>query len=431
MSGGAGKRILLLGADGFIGRHIAFHLRENGYQVLCSARNINALKGMGFESFQANLTDPQTTKPEFWQDAVKDCDAIINSAGLLNGTPAQMQAVHVDAPKALASLAAKNKIKFILISATGIEADTPFGNSKRAGEEAIKASGADHVILRPSMVLADSSYGGSSLLRALAAKSFITPLVGSGEQIFDPIHADDLGLTVREAIENKSLNGKTIYPCGPERVTQKQMLIRTRCWLGLKPVPTLAIPFFLSKILGYLGDILKLGPISSTAVAQLEHGVDADYAEFHKQTGLNIRSFSEILQQRPAGTQDLWHARLYLAKPAVRFALAFMWLVSGIFGFIMPAAEFTKDLAMLHLPEAAMPWLARGFGTIDLVIAFGMIFAIKLDSLAKFQLLMVGGYTIGLTLLAPNLWLEPYGGLLKNIPVLMLILIHVVLEKER
>lgn len=44
---------------------------------------------------------------------------------------------------------------------------------------------------------------------------------------------------------------------------------------------------------------------------------------------------------------------------------------------------------------------------------------------------MVAGYTSGLTLIAPALWAEPIGGLLKNLPILVLILIHRILEEER
>lgn len=43
----------------------------------------------------------------------------------------------------------------------------------------------------------------------------------------------------------------------------------------------------------------------------------------------------------------------------------------------------------------------------------------------------VGGYTLVFGLMIPTLWLEPYGGLLKNIPILLLILVHRILEEER
>lgn len=44
---------------------------------------------------------------------------------------------------------------------------------------------------------------------------------------------------------------------------------------------------------------------------------------------------------------------------------------------------------------------------------------------------MVLGYTLGLTLIAPALWLDPFGGLLKNLSIFALLLAHLALAEER
>lgn len=66
------RSVLILGADGFIGRHIAFGLRAKGYKVLCSARRTGALKEMGFSTLEADLTDPDCHHPDFWAPHVAD-----------------------------------------------------------------------------------------------------------------------------------------------------------------------------------------------------------------------------------------------------------------------------------------------------------------------------------------------------------------------
>lgn len=421
------KRVLLLGADGFIGRHIAYHLRQRGISLICVARDTRALQQMGFEVFQADLL----MLHDNWAAVLKRCDVIVNAAGLLNGAESDMHRVHVSAPAAIYRLGKDAGVsRIILISAVGIEADTAFGRTKTAGERVLQQSGLPHVILRPSMVLAETSYGGSSMLRALAAFPVLTPMVGDGQQQFDPIHADDLAEVVRMAITSDRLDGQIICPCGPERVTQAKMLEGLRGWLGRPKLRQIGVPLRLARWAGWLGDRLKLGPISTTAVAQLEQGVGADYAAFHAQTGLTPRGFSQMLAARPAGSQDLWHARLYLLRPLVRFGLLFMWLISGLVGLFLPAERFVDGLSGLGLPDMAITVAARGAGLVDLAIALGLLLAWKLRKLALAQLAMVGAYTVVFGLLVPGLWLEPYGGLLKNIPVLLLILIHRVLEEE-
>ncbi len=419
--------IFLLGADGFIGRHIATHLRQHGHHVTASARSVSALAQMGFSTFQADLT-----KPVNWAEALKGCDAIVNAAGLLNGSKEQMHAVHSKAPAALYAAAKKAGLrKIILISAVGIEANTPFARHRKAGEAVALASGLPTVILRPSMVLGEASYGGSSLLRALAALPLISPMVGDGAQAFDPIHADDLAATVRQTLESNDLNGQILSPCGPERVSQAEMLTATRAWLGRTPARARPIPLPIAHAMGWLGDKLKLGPISTAAVAQLEAGVAADYTTFTKATGQTPRGFSEILSARPAGTQDLWHARLYLLRPLIRFSLMFMWLISGLVGLFLPPERFLDGLSSVPFSGQALTIAARGAGLIDVAIAFGLLAAWRLPRLALLQLAMVGSYTLAFGLMAPALWLEPYGGLLKNIPILCLIWVHFILEEER
>ena len=52
-------------------------------------------------------------------------------------------------------------------------------------------------------------------------------------------------------------------------------------------------------------------------------------------------------------------------------------------------------------------------------------------AIALAQIALVLAYTAGLTLLAPALWLDPYGGLLKNLPILALLFAHLALVEER
>lgn len=82
------------------------------------------------------------------------------------------------APAALYGAAKRAGLrKIILISAVGIGANTPFARHRAEGETVALASGLPTTILRPSMVLGETSFGGSSLLRALAALPFVMPMV--------------------------------------------------------------------------------------------------------------------------------------------------------------------------------------------------------------------------------------------------------------
>jgi len=421
------RPVLVLGADGFIGRHIAFALRRRGREVIASARAPGRLARMGFRVVAADLADASTHDPGFWTPHLAGAD-LVNAAGLLTGSEAAFEAVQAAAPRA-AYAALGEGARGVLISAVGIEADTPFARWRREGEAAALAAG-KIAVLRPGLVVADTSFGGSSLLRALAALPVRTPVIGSGTQRFNPIHADDLAQVVAALLEAPPDPGPWEIG-GPERLTQAELLAAYRGWLGLPPVRQLAVPLPLARALGHLGDALQLGPVSATSVAQVDQGVEADERPLLSRLAARPRALSEVLAARPAGTQDLWQARLYLLKPLVRLTLAALWLVSGLLGLLLPASDFLPLLSGAGISDPLALALARGGGAVDLALGLALIrnWRPRLTGLA--QLAIVGAYSVGLTAFAPALWLAPMGGLLKNLPILALLLVHLALAEER
>ena len=420
--------VLILGADGFIGRHIAFGLRDRGWQVVASARRVKRLAAMGFETLQADLAAPEGWDAERWRPRLTGITHIVNAAGLLSGSDTAFEAVHLTTPKAIyAALPAG--ARGVLISAVGIDAaDTPFARYRREGE----ALAAEHglTILRPGLVLGDTSYGGSSLARALAALPLVTPVVGRGQQRFNPIHAGDLTAAIDHLLRAPPPPGPHEIG-GPEEVTLAEMLRGLRRWLGLPKRPLLKLPVAVARGLGRLGDAMRLGPISRTAVTQLETSVLARTSPALDALPEPPRGFSAFLMARPAGTQDLWQARLYLWRPGLRLVLAVLWLASGLIGLTLPAGDFLPLVAGTGLSDTALTWLARLGGLADLAIAAALLRGWRVRLMAGVQAAMVLTYTAAFTVLAPALWLLPLGGLVKNLPILALIAIHAILEDER
>ena len=96
-------RVLILGADGFIGRHLAFGLRAKGWQVLASARRTSRLRQMGFETLEVDLAKADAGHPEFWWQQLQGVTHVVNVAGVLSASEAIRTAVHVTTPEAIYS----------------------------------------------------------------------------------------------------------------------------------------------------------------------------------------------------------------------------------------------------------------------------------------------------------------------------------------
>jgi uncharacterized protein YbjT (DUF2867 family) len=418
-------RIMLLGANGFIGRHVLAELLAHGHEVVAVVRRITGVDRdvRGTQFIEIDLAD--AVKEADWTPHLSGVDLIVNAAGLLRGR--DMTAVHVTMPEALYAAAARAGVdRAILLSAISAREDVPtdYAQSKLAGEEVLRSSGLAWTILRPSLVYGDGSYGGTSLMRGIAGLPWLVPVPGKGDFAFTPIHARDLAAAVHIVCKAKGFAGQTLEPAGPETLTLRELLARYRAWLGFGRAQFLRIPMFVMHMLGRIGDVLGKGPVATNSLVQMVAGNGGDSKAFESAIGFAPASLGEALRDRPANVQDRWHARLFFLAPALKFVLVLMWIASALLGFFYGAGQAEQLVREIGLPVAWADPLRISGSVLDLGIAALVI----LDSRARWstlgQLVVVLGYTAVIGLALPQLWLDPLGPLLKNIPILVAILVH-------
>lgn len=402
-------RVLLLGAGGFIGRHIAFGLRASGWQVVACTRNTKRLVEMGFETAFADLTDPMFHSPTTWANHVTGITHIVNATTLLHGPEDTMTAIHTLGPMALYA-ALPEGVQGVLISGLDIHGDTPLAKHRRDGEALALA--AKLTVLRPGLVLGDTSY---------CALPF-APLTDSGHAPTNPLHASDLAIAVGELLQNPSAHPLDLG--GTETITHAQMHASYRAWLGLAPARTLPIPPQITPKIR-----AALSRLSGTSTQSLPQLADNEAALEHLTHP--PRAFSDFLWSRPANTQDLWQARLSLFKPALRLKLAFMWTLGGIIALFTPTADILAPFTNTSLPTETSVALTRSSAILSFILAAALLRNWHPKPTAYAQIALIAGATIAFTFISPSLWLLPFGGLLKNLPLLLLLIIHLSLLEER
>jgi len=134
--------------------------------------------------------------------------------------------------------------------------------------------------------------------------------------------------------------------------------------------------------------------------------------------GVEARSLENALAEVPSQTQDRWHARAYFWLPALRIALAVLWIASGALGLLLPpqavdAATLNGPLA----PSVALT-LARVGGGADLVLGVLCLVSWRPRLVYASMAALLMAYTISIGIFWPRHWLDPFGGLAKNIPLL-------------
>ena len=428
-------RVLVIGANGFIGSTVVGALRQAGIEVRCIVRNSATFvrRFPGTDTKELDLTTGAAKNIACWAGLLEGIDAVVNSAGVLQPEKrTEAWDVHHHAPAALYSACEKKGVRRVIhISAIGImESETTYAHTKRAGEESLKARDLDWTVLRPVVVVGDGSFGGSSLLRALAVCPFVTPVIGGNNTPMGIIHKDDLAAGIVELLRTGSGHREILEPSSADRLTLLEVVAAYRSWFGLPPRPVLRIPNWLATFMGHLGDVTRMHPITSTAVKQFRARLTGNASEFENVTGIKPSKLTELLAARPSESQDLWHARLFLLRPLIRMGLALLWLGSGLVGLFGYSALYQS------IVEQALPYNWSGTGVIiasliDLAVALALLFGWRLKLMAWIQVGLVLGYTAALGILAPGMWADPFGSLLKNIPILILLLVHRIVEEER
>jgi uncharacterized protein YbjT (DUF2867 family) len=427
-------RILLTGANGFIGRYLLAALVAAGHRVIPAVRRPRETDALlpAPDSIAVDLN--RDVRPEDWTARLAGVDAVVNCAGILQARPGQsIAAIHAAAPKALFAACELAGVKRVIqISAISAEAaaGTAYASTKRAADDFLASTNLDWVVLRPSLVYAPGAYGGTALFRALAALPFAIPVIGRGDQRFQPIHIDDLSATVLRILDDPSIRRVVLDPVGPETLTLRQILVDLRRWLGFPPARVIEVPTGLVRVVAAIGDVIG-GPVNTTAIRQLAFGNAGRPEPFAAAVGFRPRRWRDALLARPAQAQDRWHARLYFLRPLLRWTLALLWLASGAIGLLQPAAVTQPIAAGFGLAGTAASVAVWASCLLDLALGVLLLGRIRPGATAALQLAVVAAYTAGLTVALPPLWADPFGPLLKNLPIMVAILVLAAIENDR
>ncbi|WP_417496135.1 NAD(P)H-binding protein [Maricaulis sp.] len=429
--------ILIAGASGFIGSHLAAHLHSQGHRVIAAGRQINAARRLA-PDLDWIACDFRHDNAADWRPRLAGVDAVINCVGVLqDGLGDHSRAAHVDGATALFAACAEAGVRRVIhISAVGADAasGSAYARDKLDGEAALKALDLDWAILRPSLVIARNVYGGTALVRALCGMPWITPLVG-GEQVFRPISAEDLSAAVGDLLEPGAPSHFSWDIAGPQAVSMDQLLRGYRRWLGFGRTRIWHVPRWLAAPAFRIGDLLGwVGVRTSmrtTALKQLDFDVEGDPAEWLAATGAAPRGFDAYLASAPAGVQDRWHARLGFARPVARWVLGLYWLATGIISLTIARGDAYDVLQAAGYTPAMQTFLLWFGSAFDLALGAAMLAKWRVRLVSAIMIAGTFAYILALSLTLPGLWADALGPILKVFPMMALALMIAATEDER
>jgi len=302
----------------------------------------------------------------------------------------------------------------------------------------IAASGAAYAILRPGFVVAPAAYGGSAMLRALAAFPLQLPAAESATP-FQPVAVEDIAATIAwladRDIDDLATRAVIWDLMQPQPVTLSGVIDQFRWSLGTSRWPRVTMPAFLLDLGARLGDLAnRLGwmpPMRTTAIAELRRGVTGDPSGWMEATGIVPKTITQAVGGYAATIQDKWFARLFLVKALVIASLALFWTVSGFIALFISYSAAAGILSSHGFPPSLVTPVTVLTSLMDMsigvLIAFRRTCAIGLVA----GILASLGYMVGAAILTPDLWIEPLGALVKTGPAIVLMLVALLILDNR
>jgi len=264
-------KILLTGATGFVGHHVARELAGRGAELCMLVRRTSSLanlEGIAGETCTGDLSDPNSIRP-----ALRNCDAVMHVAAdyrLWIPDPQAMYRANVDGTRELLRMAREEGVRRVVytssVATMGFRADglivnedTPVslammvGHYKRskflAEREAVAAAekGQEVMILNPT-----TPVGSHDAKPTPTGRIFVDFLnrkfpayVDTGLNLVD---VQEVARTHADALEIGTPGRR--YILGGENLTLKQILDKMSAITGI-PSPTTKIPFAIAAMYAF------------------------------------------------------------------------------------------------------------------------------------------------------------------------------------
>lgn len=299
----ADKKILITGANGFIGNRLMQHYKSQGIPVM----GVD-LRGNGDDIVEGDISNPESI-----DHLLADCEVIVHTAALVSNAmkDTDMWRVNVLATANLIAAAEQHRVKrFVQISSIVAYGNSAEGEldenhpvhadggsyvlTKLASEHVVLAAQArgsiEVVIIRPGDVYGPGSRPWLIVpLENIAKKQFLLPAKGEG--YFRPIYIDDLIRGIVLAVASPAAAGEIFNLSCEGYVTTKEYFSHHFHWLGKKG------PLLLSTRAALI--IAAVGSQIADWMGQLNEASPATILQLSTKNWFSIKKAERILGWRP------------------------------------------------------------------------------------------------------------------------------------
>jgi NADH dehydrogenase len=260
--------VVVIGATGFIGGHLAARLAADSVNMLVPARHYESAKHLTTLPYLdlevADIHDDATLR-----HLVAGRDAVINLVGVLHGghgTPygPGFKRLHVELPRRIAQACADVGVpRYLHMSALGASSSGPsmYQRSKADGELAARSQPeVAATIFRPSVVFGPGDHF-LTMFAALQRRLPVLPLACANAR-FQPVYVEDVAAAFSNALRDPHTRGATIELGGPKVYTLAELVRLAGRYAGHER-RIIPLPDWAARLQARLFELLPGDPVIS------------------------------------------------------------------------------------------------------------------------------------------------------------------------
>ena len=235
------KKVLVIGASGFVGRYLAKALLADGYGVRCLARTpakVSDLAALGCEIVQGDISDAASMERAL--DGVEAAYITIHTLSPQRASTAGQGFMAVEM-RGLENIVAACRThgvrRLIYLTSLGNGPDSPseWGRERWKTEQFLLQSGLEVTVIQPGQIVGVGGTGFNMMLSQ--AKRSPAVMLANGNQRWRNIAVDDLVYYLVGVLNDPQAYGQRLEVGGEEILTNDQMLDIAADALG-RPHPT-------------------------------------------------------------------------------------------------------------------------------------------------------------------------------------------------